>query len=165
QPDSIKLPTPPATTSSSAHTRGSAQVTTSLSESASKDTTGTSACKPSSSATATGTTTKANHTETLPCNLYCTTEANHDDNTNTSRTLHTLGTRARIHQRRRPTLRQLRQTTHHPRNPGTQRTLEQHKRQESKPHHSTPLAEIHPATRTHSDNSNTGTPNATEHLW
>src|SRR5699024_10943325 len=102
---------PPATTSSSAHTRGSAQATTSLSESASKNTTGTSACKPSSSATATGTTTKANHTETPPCNLYCTTEANHDDNTNTSRTLPTLGTRARIHQRRRPTLRQLRQAT------------------------------------------------------
>src|SRR5699024_3257754 len=59
QPDSLNLPTPPDTTSSSAHTRDSAQATTSLSESASKNTTGTSACKPSSSATATGTTTKA----------------------------------------------------------------------------------------------------------
>src|SRR5699024_11701079 len=79
QPDSLKLPTPPDTTSSSAHTRGSAQATTSLSESASKNTTGTSACKPSSSATATGTTTKANRDATHSWGHYSTMERIQDD--------------------------------------------------------------------------------------
>src|SRR5699024_762929 len=103
QPDSLKLPTPPDTTSSSAHTRGSAQATTSLSESASKNTTGTSACKPPSSTTATGTTTKANHDETQPCDHYSTTERPHDE------TLYPLRprratTRRRVHLRMgRPT--------------------------------------------------------------
>src|SRR5699024_4073104 len=78
-PDSLQLPTPPDTTSSSAHTRGSAQATTSLSESASKNTPGTSACKPSSSTTATGTTSMASHAATPPCGPCCTTEANHDE--------------------------------------------------------------------------------------
>src|SRR5699024_6594783 len=103
QPDSLKLPTPPDTTSSSAHTRGSAQATTLLSESASKNTTAPNESKPSSFTTATGTTTKANHDATQPCDHYCKTERPHDE----TLPQQTLQTQTQIRTRRHHPLRRI----------------------------------------------------------